>query len=440
MNEERGHLSITWVLETLRLRATHVRNVGSYFVERILALSLYFISVPIFIERQGSGAYGTLTLLLLVFSYTQFFDLGIGYAVNQRLGRAVARKGRHLITIVQTAVPVFAVFGIVFAAAVFAFSQQLALLLFGRPEHSDAIRAVAFAMGLLTLDVLPVSLLQAHNRVDWINYSRLVIDVTRALGILAGAFAVHGIAVAVGFTIGGVVVKLLIDIVLSGRLLAGRFAFKPVFSARSNALNLHLGMPVVSSVFFGMLMTSIDRIFVSRVFGQGALAHYAVGADLCSKAYFLVWAITGSVYTLYVRRRAKRQAAEDLIRVSLIAVAIVTVVFYLPLAVFAREVIGIWINPVFAAQSAEITRIWALAGVAYLITCVYSDHLRGYGKPGLLAISGGIGISAVITGLMTLPRWFHVAGAALAVLIGFLGQALFLWQCSRKVRRETMTS
>lgn len=420
----------------LKRRGAHVKNVGSYFIARVFAIALYLVPVPLFIEHHGSASYGTLTLLLLVFSYSQFFDLGVGYAVNQRLARAVARNSSKLTVIVQTAVPLFVLFGIAMSAALFLLSNRLGTFLFGRTEHVYALKAIAIAMGLLTLDALPVAVLQAYNRVDWINYSRLLIDTTRAMGVFIGAFVTHGILVAVAFTIAGVVAKIFIDTILSNRLLTSPFAFKPRFALRSSALNIRLGLPMVVSVLFGMLMTSADRVFVGKVFGQAELAHYAVGADLCSRAYFLVWAVTGSIYTLYVRRRANRKSADDLIRVSLISVGIVTVGFYLPLAVFAKQIISIWISPAFAVGSVAITRIWAAAAVAYLVVCVYYNHLRGFGMPGVLAASGLIGVVTLGAGLWVLPKWFDVTGVALAVFLGFAVQAIFLWQWSLKVRRQ----
>lgn len=433
------YLSLLSAAGHLKRKEAHVKNVGSYLIARVFAIALYLVPVPLFIEHHGSASYGTLTLLLLVFSYSQFFDLGVGYAVNQRLARAVARKSGRLTVIVQSAVPLFVLFGIAMSATLLLLSKQLGMFLFDQTEHVYAIKAIAVAMGLLTLDALPVAVLQAYNRVDWINYSRLLIDTARAIGVLVGAFMAHGILIAVAFTIGGVVTKTLVDIILSNRLLAGPFAFRPRFARRSSVLNMRLGLPMVVSVVFGMLMTSVDRVFVGKVFGQAVLAHYAVGADLCSRAYFLVWAITGSIYTLYVRRRANRQSADDLIRVSLISVGIVTIGFYLPLAVFAKEIISIWISPAFAVSSVAVTRIWAAAAVAYLVVCVYYNHLRGFGMPGVLAASGLIGVVTLGAGLWVLPGWFDVTGVALAVFLGFAVQALFLWQWSLKVRRQAAT-
>jgi O-antigen/teichoic acid export membrane protein len=421
----------------LRRRGAHVKNVGSYIIARIVAIALYLVPVALFIRHHGSASYGTLTLLLLVFSYSQFFDLGVGYAVNQRLGRAVARNSSRRTVIVQSAVPLFVLFAIVLSTSIFLLASRLGAFLFGRTEHVDALRTIAIAMGLLTLDALPVSVLQAYNRVDWINYSRLVIDIARAIGICVGAFVPNGLMVAVAFTFGGVIAKTLVDLILSNRLLAIPVALKPRFALRSSTVNMRLGLPMVISVLLGMLMTSADRVFVGRVFGKAALAHYAVGADVCSRAYFLVWAVTGSVYTLYVRRRATRKSADDLIRVSLISVGIVAIGFYLPLAMFAKQIIGIWISPAFAAGSVAVTRVWAAAALAYLVMCVYYNHLRGFGKPGVLAASGVIGVVTLGAGLWTLPRWFDVTGVALAVFLGFSAQAIFLWQWSQRARRRT---
>jgi O-antigen/teichoic acid export membrane protein len=195
---------------------------------------------------------------------------------------------------------------------------------------------------------------------------------------------------------------------------------------------------MIVSVVLGMVMTSADRIFVGRQFGQEALAHYSVAADICSRAYFLVWAVTGSIYTIYVKRRAVRRSADDLIRASLFSACLIAVCFYLPLALFARQIIGLWIGSAFAQSTVGVTRIWAAAAVAYVLMCVYYNHLQGFGKPRLLALSGVLGCTVLFAGLFTLTIPFGIEGAALSMLAGFAAQSIFLWWLSRRLSSRAL--
>jgi len=431
--------ALTGLLGRLRNGQKHLKNVASFMVARVAAIVLYLAPVPLFISKQGAAAYGTLGLLLLVFSYLHVFDLGIGYAVNQRLARSLARDNQRGIDVIRYAVPVFLVCALLVSSAMFLGARPIAVFLTGKAEHVAALRVLAIAVGFLMSSALLTAVMQAYNRVDWINYSRLIIDVARALGLFVGAFAADGIAVAVAFTVGGSIIKTVVDGGLAVRLLGSVTALRPRFRIRELVVNVRLGLPMVVSVVLGMLMTSADRVFVGRRFGQDALAHYSVAADVCSRAYFIVWAVTGSIYTLYVKRRAVRRSANDLIHASMVSVFVVAALFYLPLALFARQIIGLWLGSAFAQSSVGVTRIWAAAAVAYLLMCVYYNHLQGFGRPRMLALSGVLGFAVLIAGLFSLSTPFGIEGAALSVLAGFSTQAIFLWSLSRRMSSKVLS-
>lgn len=421
------------LFQRLLQRRHHVSNVASYGFARIAATILYLAPISIFVSRQGAGTYGSLSLLLLLFGYLHIFDLGIGYSVNQRFARALARGNARGLGVIRYAVPVYVVLAVAITAVILIEARPIATYLIGRPVHIVAVRILGVAVGFLMLSALMTAVLQAYNRVDWINYSRLIIDVARAAGMLAGAFARHGIAVAVAVTVAGSIVKTGVDFALAVRLLGHPRALAPKFRMREVAVNARHGIPMLVSTVLGILMFVVDRVAVARMFGQQALAYYAVGADLCSRAYFLVYAITGSIYTLYVRRRATGRPSQDLIRAAFLAVALVTVFYYLPLGILARWIVSIWISPQFARASEGVIRIWACAAVVYLVMSVYYNQLQGLGAPRPLAAGGILAICLLGVGLYAFPRNLGIEGVAAAVLIGFTGQAVFLYAASRRL-------
>lgn len=420
------------ILQHVLQRRHHVNNVASYVVARIGATILYLAPVSIFVSRQGAGAYGSLSLLLLLFGYLHIFDLGIGYSVNQRFARALARGNQTGLRVVQFAVPVFLVLALVVSAVILIEARTIAMYLIGKPLHIAAVRLLGVAVGFLMISALLTAVLQAYNRVDWINYSRLIIDAARAAGVLLGAFSRHAILIAVAVTVAGSVIKTAVDFGFAVRLLGHARALAPRFRAREVAVNVRHGFPMLVSTVLGISMFCVDRVAVSRMFGQQALAYYAVAADVCSRAYFLVYAITGSIYTLYVRRRATGRSSQDLVRAALLSVVVVTLLYYLPLGILARWIVSLWISPQFALASEGVMRIWACAAVIYLVMSVYYNQLQGLGAPRTLAVGGILAIGLLGVGLYALPGTYGIEGVAAAVLIGFAGQAAFLYVSSRR--------
>jgi O-antigen/teichoic acid export membrane protein len=421
------------IIQRVRQRRHHVNNVASYVIARIAATILYLAPVSIFVARQGAGAYGSLSLLLFLFGYLHIFDLGIGYSVNQRFARALARGNQTGVRVIQFAVPVFVALAMVVTAVILIEARTIAIYLLGKPLHVGTIRLLGVAVGFLMLSALMTAILQAYNRVDWINYSRLVIDVTRAAGMLAGAFSRDGIMVAVAVTVAGSIVKTGVDFTFAVKLLGHARALVPRFSVRELAVNVRHGFPMLVSTVLGISMFCVDRVAVSRMFGQQALAHYAVAADLCSRAYFLVYAITGSIYTLYVRRRATGRPSQDLVRAALLSVVLVTLVYYLPLGILAHWIVSIWISPQFAQASQGVMRIWAVAAIVYLVMSVYYNQLQGLGAPRTLAAGGILSVSLLGIGLYAFSRTYGIEGVAASVLLGFAAEAIFLYVASRRL-------
>src|SRR6185312_12202069 len=107
-------------------------------------------------------------------------------------------------------------------------------------------------------------------------------------------------------------------------------------------------------------LTSGDRILVSRLYGAQALAHYSLAVDICGKAYFLVWAITGTVYPVVVRNAASRRDVSGYRRIGLLTVAFVGAVVYLPIALFAHRAIRWWLGPEMAQGASLVTSVWAI--------------------------------------------------------------------------------
>ena len=428
-----GKSTLERLVAKLRGKGQHIRNVSSYFVARVITAALYIGVVPLFLKRQGSAAYGTLGIALVVFSYVSVLDLSIGYPVSLRLSRALARNSPRAGMVLRHAVPLFLGVALAVAALLYLLSAEITKLFELNSQYVVLFRLLAVASGFIIGSSYFCAVLQAHNRVDWINYSRLILDLSRAGGLAIGAFARDGVTVALAVVVAGCAGKVALEFHFAKRLAGGIRAFRPALSWRSMRAMWALGAPMAILVVSGMILNSADRIYVDRDFGQAALAHYTIGADLCSKAYFIVWAITGSIYTTYVKRHATGRFTDSLVKISFYVVAGVSLLIYAPIFLAAKQILTLWISAAFAQDSSVVLKLWALNAVLYLLTCVYHTALQGQGKSRVLAGGGVAGVVAMMLALVLMPHGFGIKGAAVAATAAFGVQLLVLRGGFRRV-------
>ena len=417
----------------LRGREQHVRNFFSFILCRAVALVLFAFSVTYFLNGRGRVQYGTIALLFTVFSYITMLDLGMSYAVNLRFTRALTRSRDDAHRIVAAAVPVYFTAGVLAGVILMLAAPMLSHALFASGEQTAAIRVLGATSVFVLMSAVLTGTIQAYNRVDLVNLSRAILDVAKAAALIVAAQSENPVLVAMWAVLLGVVLKTVADALIVRKLVGGLGRLAPIVRLAEVRLNLRFGLPMAATSVVSIIFMTADRVYVSRVLGPAALTSYSIGADICSKAFFLVSAVTGSVYTLLVRRNATGLGSAGLQRVSLAAVAAVALLFYVPLLVFTPQLLTAWLGAATVSDVILVTRIWCLAAIAYLTLTVYYNYLQAAGKPGALFVANVAASTAMIFGLVLMPRSFDIAGVACIVCATFTGEAVALWAVSRFV-------
>lgn len=431
-----------WLADALRGRRQHIQNVSSYVVARIVTGALYLGAVPLFLRHQGNAAYGILGLALIAFSYVGILDLTIGYPVSLTFSRALARENPRATMALRRAAPVFLGVAVVVAVAVYLSSPEIARVFKLTSHFVVLFRLLALASGFIIASAYFCAVLQAYNRVDWVNYCRLILDFSKAGGLAVGAFARDGVIVVMVMVVVGCAGKAIAEFILAAKLLGSTRGFRPAPSWRSAQMMWALGAPMALLAITGVILNTADRIYVDRVFGQAALAHYTIGADLCSRAYFIVWAITGSIYTTYVKRHATGRPADSLLKISFYVAAAVSLIIYLPIFVAAKQILMVWVGPEFAGTSTVVLRLFALNAVIYLVTVVYYTGLQAQGKSKILAGGGVASVAVMVLALALMPRSYGIQGAAIATVAAFGVQLIVFRNAFRRSagRAEKMSA
>jgi O-antigen/teichoic acid export membrane protein len=390
-------------------------NFASYIFSKTLSLGLFAFAVSHFVTHNGEQAYGIVSLILLLYVYLQMVDLGMGYAVVYRLGRAVARGGRSNWRIVAEAVPIYLACSVVIGTILVGFAKPMSLWLLGDAAYSRLFELAGIGVSLLIFGLMCVAVMQAYNRVYFVNLSRLVFDVFKAVALVASTVVNGGLEAVLWVIMIGALAKLALDISLASHLLGTTTWLWPRISRRSLALNMSVGAPMFVSSLSGSIINSVDQIVVAKLFAPAIFAVYSVVTDLHAKAYFLIWAVTGSLYTLLIHRQARRESVRNLILFAVLAILGALLVYYVPLTLFAHQILAIWISNDFADKGYSLLRWQLLPTGLYMIVNVMEVYLQTAGKTKRFGWVYFIALIVQTIGLALLPQRFGVIGVVWAV-------------------------
>lgn len=401
----------------------HLLNFGSTIVARVVALGAFAASAAYFVSHGGASDYGAAALFLTVLSFLQLTDLGIGYATHLMVTKALTQNPAEVSNIVVTAGPLCLVWGTIATLVLVAAAPLLSQLVFASASYSMAMRYLCSALLFTMVSAYFTAIVQAHNKLYWINGSRLLNDVAKALALVVAAgrsLETFTILLAVAAA-----VKMLVDGYMATRLIAARelFSWRPRMERVRSILSV--GVPMFVSTGIGVLAISFDKVFVSRIFGTEQFAYYSIASDLASKASFVAFALINSLYTIQVRRHAAGQKTRDIVVASLLSIGVLTVCYYAPLAVFAEEVLRIWLGAQFAEHATRVVQCGCLMGVVYLLMNVAYTTLQARGRPYQLMFGWSLALAVVVGGLSTMPRSWGIEGAMLIVAASFLIQGCY---------------
>ena len=390
-------------------------NFGSYFVSKALSLGLFALAVSYFVRQSGAHLYGMASLVLLLYTYLQMVDVGMGYAVVYRLSRAIARHTRNHVALVARTLPIYLACSLGIGGVLMLFARPVAHFLLGSEQYSGLLVLTALGVGCLIISSLCVAVMQAFNRVYYVNFSRLVFDIVKAVSLIAAAMTGASLETVLELTLAGAVLKLAIDICLASRLL-GTFAWLcPILSWQAVRLNVKVGAPMFTSSLIFSLISSMDKVWVAKLLTPATLAAYSIATDLHAKAYFLLWAVTGTLYTPFIQCRARRESVRSLVLVAIAAIAGLFCLYYIPLAVFGRQILTLWINAEMGERGYIMLRWLLLPTGIYLVANLMEVFLQTAGETKRIGWAYLVALGVQFTGLATLPGQFGVGGVSWSV-------------------------
>ena len=396
------------------------------------------VAIPILVHRLGYERYGVMTLAWLVVGYFSVFDMGLGRAATKLIAEALgADEPGGIAAVGWTALTMMAVFGVVGGVAMAAVSPWLVhrvlnipLSLQSEALHTFWLLAVAFP---LIISGSPLAgMLAAFQRFDLLNAVGVPFAFFSYLAPLAVLPFSHSVFWIVAVLVAGRAASWGVHLLLCirvfppfGRRIAVRRAmFAPLFS---------FGGWVTVSAITGPIMVHLDRFFISAMISVAAVAYYSVPFQAASKLTMLPSALASVMFPAM-----STELAADPARAARLFDRAVTYVFIalfpaaLVAAVFAPEIMTLWIGSDFSAHSFRVMRWVALAAMVNGLAFLPYGLLQAAHRPDLTAKFHVVEVPVYLGGLWLGLRLYGVEGAAFVYLGRVaLDAALLYWAAAR---------
>jgi O-antigen/teichoic acid export membrane protein len=403
------------------------------------------ISVPQLVIGLGATKFGLLTLVWALVGYLGLFDLGLGRALTQRL--AMLRGVGEIVAIpslVATAITLLTVLGVVAGVALAGFGPAALRMIKDGGDSVEGLRALyalAFAMPAIILTTGFRGILEANGAFAVINLIRIPMGFFTYLGPLAVLFAF------------GPRLDLIALVLATGRILAcvahGVFAFRGIERERNRfQITVAHAWPLCTtggwmtlSNIISPFMGYVDRFMVGTMVSAAAVAYYATPNELVTKLWIIPGALTSVLFPM-LSRIADRDPDESwrMLQQAVKWLFIAIMPVALGLALFAHEILAVWIGSSFADQSARVLQLLCIGILINCLAHVPLTTIQAFNRPKLVAMLHAAEFPLFIVALWAGVHFFGVIGAAMAWLGRMIFDTIALFLISARLSAKPWSS
>lgn len=428
---------------------SNIRTIGlgtiTGTISNVVSLVAGIITVPLLVRALGTDAYGLLGVVSSVVGFVGMADLGLTSTIMNAMSYAKAREDYSAVSrlysgglLVYTPL-MFVLFGIA-AFIIYAPWFSLAKLLNIPPSlEGVAELTILIMLGYTMLNAflggVVKSVYHGMNDVTVYNTIQTAYNVVFALAfimyLLWGDVTLFGVAFMQG---AGAVVRLVIQHVIA------RIRY-PWLSFVMSIKSVHTVRPLLSysailflSTAATMILDRSDNIVIAHFIGLSAVAVYSLAYKLFNLPAAMLPIVTASAPTmamLYEKRDL--DALGRFYRQILRANVIVKFTIFSFLAVFARDIITVWVGRDLFAGYATVVAIFG----AFMLFVWNGSHALFFWAmqkftPGLKANVVAIVINLVLS--IILVQRVGIVGVAIGTFVSFL--AVNAWYLPKELKKE----
>ena len=428
-----------------RARAS-LRN-ALYGAGEYVALPLtMLLAAPFLLHRLGLSQYGLWMLATAAVTSTNLISTGFGDGALKYASMYRGKNDRkRLEDILGVNLAINLILGGMLALLMWVGSPFAVRSLFKIDLSLQAAAVTAFRIGSAILIVrcvesVLIAALRAHERYGpsvQINVlSRTAIVITACILVSQG----HGIVGIMAGTLCIVAAATVLQI-MAARAVIGQISLVPSISKSAFSEVFGFGCFSWLQAVAGCVFNQADRLLIGVLLGTSSVAYYSLCVQAAQPIHGLIAAGLHFLFP-HLSTRLSRAPTSDL-RALVLSIfrlnVVVAVVLCVPLTLFSKVVLRLWMGAAFAQQTWLVLSIVA-AGFGLLALNVTGHYaLLALGQVRLVALLNLGGGAAMLVAMVLLAPRFGLAGAAIGRLL--YGPITLLMYCRlRSILSQTSQS
>jgi len=403
------------MLKIIKKHKKHFSNSASFLLMRVFIYAASLVVIPYFINQRGQDLYALIAFFSVMISYSVLLENALSYSVSLRYTTSLVKNPEESLLIIQSAIPIYFLFGFLTLLGLNFSANILSILIWGTAQYSKFISFLGLILCLQVFDALFSSIIQSHNNLLKLNINRLLSDLIRLAGFILAVFFEPALQICLTFFLLGSIVKLYLDVKYCNKVIGSSNWFRPSFSMSEFKENARLAPFMFVNSALWLVISCFDKIYVAKQVSVHDYAFYAFAIDVCTKAYVLFYAITGTLYNSLIRRHANVESVSHIIKVWLILFAVIACFYYLPLYVWGDILIEHFINHDFAVHTMPIVKILIFASLCYLALAILENNLNAMGKARSMTYVYLFGLVSLYFSFNYLVDKTSMAGVAISI-------------------------
>jgi O-antigen/teichoic acid export membrane protein len=391
-------------------------NLGGHVIPILVGLA----TIPYVVRGLGSAGFGILSIAWVLLGYLGLFDLGLGRATTKFVAECLGRgEMDRLPGLVWTSLGYQLIFGIPATALVEVFVPFLVGELKIPPALVSETRLsfyiLAASLPIILANAALRSVLESAQRFDLVNYIKVPANIS--------VFLLPAIAIALGLHLPGIILLLvmgrlvatlayLVVCLKTFPILAHKFTFDPKLL---RPLMTFGGWVTVSSVVSAILIYG-DRFVIGALVSMTAVGYYTAPSEIISRLLIFPASLVLTLFPAFSSLDAwgEKVRLEMLYARSVKFLLLCLGPLLVLIAVFAGEILRLWLGGDFASKSTLVLQILAAGVLLNSMALVPFTLIQGLGRPDVTAKFHLLELPLYAGTLWLLVERLGIPGAALA--------------------------
>ena len=397
-----------------------MRHTVLNFLSQAIPLAVGVFSLPYTIHGLGAERFGMLTLAWVLVGYFGLFDLGLGRATTKFVSEAISRgEGARIPKIVWSSLATQAVLGVTGGALLAVATPFLAGRILKIPASSTAeLRSVLYLLSA-SVPIIVGSrnlrgVLEAAQRFDLVNIVRIPFGALTFLIPMVGALMHRQVSVIVFWLILLIVASSCAYLAYCFRVFPTLIAWPSIDRTIVPALVVFGGWVTISNVLIPTLVY-LDRLLIGALVSVEALTYYSTPHEVASRLLIFPIALSTTLFPAFSALSARDW--EDLKRLYIRSLKYVVVGLgpvALIGAVFASDLLRVWLGRDFAAKSTVVFQVLSVGILLNALSLMPSNLLDSIGRPDVRAKLFLSYVLVYAVAVWILIAKFGIVGAAVA--------------------------